>query len=309
MNEEKATDVSSEKSKKHKKFKKKKKTKKSKKKREKRHIPVKKYRSSIPIHLPPCPNGVYGTVDMPKYNEMSPIEQKQWREDFRYKYSTLQRGFKDVYIPMFDDDESLEEIHAKYERYIRQVNICGMADSYRNYLIIYFLILEAIATRLLGLPAQGYTIAQMNTISEYDRLMIELGEQWYQPGGGQWPVEYRLIFLSLMNMLILIITNYLGQWIGNENLAKTLVDIVTGSVSQNSQQEDYSNVNPNFQQSPQNQGMDLNTIIGLATQFMGTGNNNTNANNNTSANTNTSQSDNGGGGRRRRRRRGPAFKE
>ncbi len=256
-------------------------TEKRKKKRKRKRKPrIKTYKSSVPPYLGP----VLYVPETPDYDSMSLQEQIQWREDFRIKFGLLRRNFGDFGIPDLDPDESLEMIHTRYDRYIRNIHISNAADSYRSYLILYFLFLELVATQALGLPANGFTMAQLTSMSRYEYLLIQLGEKWYVPGGSDWPVEYRILFLSLFNMVIFIAIKWLGKIVG-DRAAETLINTLIGGVVNNSE--------PNPDAPHEDNGFDLGSLIGAFTNMLG---------NNGSAAVPVAEEDG-------RRRRGPQYRE
>ena len=263
-----------------------------KKRKKKRQPRVKKYKSTIPPFLGP----VLNVPEIPDYASMPEEERKQWREEFRIKFGLLRKGFRDYSIPDLDPEEPLEMIHLRYERYIRHIHISGAADSYRNYLLLYFLILEFIATKLLGLPANGFTMAQLNSMSRYEDLLIKLGEKWYVPGGSEWPVEYRIVFLSLFNMVLFIAMKWLAKYVGGENVSQALIDTIVGGVVNNNG----NNMSPDTDPSAAlGSGFDLGSLIGGITSMLGN-------NRNMSSTPSASQSEKDKGGRRRR---GPMYRE
>ena len=264
-----------------------------KRKRKKKEPKIKTYKSNVPPFLGP----VLEVPEIPDYSSMSTVEQAQWREEFRIKFGLLRSAFRDYSIPDIDPEEPLEVIHARYERYIRHIHISGAADSYRNYLILMFLIIELLATQVLGLPCNGYTMAQMRSMSKYERLLIELGEKWYVPGGSDWPVEYRIIFLALFNALVFMGIKWLAKYVG-EGAAESLVNAVVGGVVNN----DSGNTDKESGDiGDAGGGFDLGSLIGGIASMLG---NNGNA---TTVSGNDSRA--GGGAEPRRKRRGPLYRE
>jgi hypothetical protein len=237
---------------------------------------------------------------MPDYNALSDLEKAQSRELFRVKFGILRDGFRNFHIPdCVGDDEPLEVIHARYDMYLRHIHISTSADDYRKYLYFLFLIIEVIATRWLGLPCGGYTIAQIKSMSKYEKLLIELGEKYYVPGGSEWPIEYRIIFLALFNAVVFIGIQYLANIIGSRDAAETIVNLLFGGVMNNNSSEEEEENPPSTPKGGQTQpggGVDLGNIIGVVANLLN--------NNNQNGNTQTQRS-----APRQRRRRGPVYRE
>jgi hypothetical protein len=227
------------------------------------HPPLK---SNIPSYLGP----VLGLPPMPKYSAMPAEDQVRWREEFRIKFGTLRRAFKDYQIEDVGDDEPLEIVHARYERYIRHIHINNDADSYKNYLILMFLIIELVASKVLGLPCGGYTMAQLRSMNKYQRLLIELGEKYYAPGGSSWPVEVRIIMLAMFNALVFIVIKWLANYMG-EQLAETIINVLLGGIGGGNGYSEAS-ITEEDQGQPVSNGFDLGNLIGAFTAMMGNGN-------------------------------------
>ena len=86
----------------------------------------------------------------------------------------------------------------RYELYVRQIYVDGNAYTYQRYLIIAFLAIEYVGTKIMGLNMSGFTMAQMYNMSSYDRLLIELGERNYRaPPLQSGPLKLESVLLLL----------------------------------------------------------------------------------------------------------------
>ena len=161
--------------------------------------------------------------------------QAQYRADFRTKFGILRNAWPNYHIPDFPDDMALEQVHAQYDIYVRHIHISQNVDQYKVYMVIGWLLLELALTKL-GLNIGGYTVSQMSSMTKYERLLIELGENSYKETGGaggassSWPVEVRLFFMSLVNAVTFIIIKMLASYIG-EGMANTVVDALSSFLS------------------------------------------------------------------------------
>ena len=130
-------------------------------------------------------------------------------------------------------------------------------------------------------------------MNNYDQMLIELGEKSHGGIGSGWPVEIRLLMLTLFNALIFIMIKYLSNWAGPE-LGSIIQSAINGLMTRNnpiqssSQGTTQSNSNTSDDQSgtgipnpPQNQqgGFDLgNLIANIGTMFTQGMSNNNNGN-------------------------------
>ena len=168
---------------------------------------------------------------------MSPADRAAARVDFRIKFSLLRQAWGDrLVIPEPDYEGDLDILYAVYERYLRQVYINRNANDYTVYIIILFIVIEFFGTKVLGLPLTGYTINQLSMMNRYERLLIELGEKNYGSMGSGWPVEIRIILLSLFNAFVFLLVTSLCANMGPEvvNLVQQwFLDLMNGRRNNN----------------------------------------------------------------------------
>lgn len=171
--------------------------------------------------------------NVPRYSEMAPEEQAQYRAQFRTKFGILRDAWPNYRIPDIVDTMPLEQVHAEYDVYVRHIYINRDVDKYRVYLVIMWLLIELCCNKL-GLNIGGYTVSQMRSMPKYEQLLIELGEtnyKTYESEGGSsapWPVEIRIFFMALVNAVTFIVIKMLASYtqIG-ENMATTIIDGLT----------------------------------------------------------------------------------
>ncbi|GAH45396.1 unnamed protein product, partial [marine sediment metagenome] len=139
--------------------------------------------------------------------------------DYNVKFGILRNAYPEFNIPFFDTTVGLEIKHQHYERYVHQIHIDNSVGTYQVYLLILFACVELFCVKILGLNLGGYTLNQLTLTSKYDKLLVELGEKSYGSMGSSWPVEARIIFMSLFNALIFLVirlfASYLGPGIGD----------------------------------------------------------------------------------------------
>ena len=194
-----------------------------------------------------------------KFNEMTVEEQHRARGNLMAKFELLKESWKNYNIPQFTSDTSLEEIYEAYETYVKNIKIHQNTDKYKMYIVIFWLFIEGVCVHL-GLNISGYTISQLKIMNQYETLLIKLGEKnySYHAAENQWPVEFDLLFMALLNAIVLIIIKMLCDWMKlSDNMPHVIMEALSSHLSGTGPQPSAL-----FSDVPKPQQFDLNSLIG-----------------------------------------------
>jgi hypothetical protein len=212
---------------------------------------------------------------------MSPEEKAKWHADFNVKFGILREAYPEFNIPVFDNTVSLQIKHNHYERYVRQIHVDNSVGGYKVYLMIMFACIELFCVKILGLNLTGYTFNQLALMNRYEKLLIELGEKSYGSVGSSWPVEARIIFMSLINAVIFLVirlfSSYLGAGLGN--ILQQIVNMFMNQEDPSEQIKTAQRMSLNQDGTPeervpdvpQSGGFDFNNILGGLSGLFGGG--------------------------------------
>jgi len=217
------------------------------------------------------------------------IYQAKKRADYRVKFSILREAYPQMEIPEPTEDQSLGEIEAMYQQYVKRIHIDSSVEQNKVYLLILWLLIEVVGGRFLRLPFSGYTLNQFKYMNKYQMLLIELGEKSYETTMGEgWPVEIRIGAMALFNGVIFILVQMLANKVGS-NMAEELRELIGNFLTQNrgvdvlKRAAEATADNPPPPQAPQEAQPPLgglgNIIAQLASAFTGIGGGNAGANN------------------------------
>lgn len=142
-------------------------------------------------------------------NEENVIEKE--RKEYIRKINKIQKTYSDVDVPPFGEHSTHHELKEIYEDLMFKINSKQNTIWYKGILTALFVLIEYIATQLVGLNFTDYSSTMISTMTVYDNLLEELGEKSYLGFSTSLPVELRLLFTIILYTVIF----YVGKLICN----------------------------------------------------------------------------------------------
>jgi len=139
------------------------------------------------------------TEQQEESEEDSEEKEKQAKADLLFKFMVLRRSYPNVEIQEFTEHSDLGTMKRVYDQIIRRVSLDSSVETYKQYLVGGFMIMEFMSVNWFGIDLQGFTQQQMRLSNNYDKLLLELGEKNYSPKGSRFPVEVRIVFMIMTN--------------------------------------------------------------------------------------------------------------
>jgi hypothetical protein len=139
------------------------------------------------------------------------------KRELLFKFEILRKSYPRASIPVYSVHTEYQTMLNSYEDSVRRLSLDSSVDSYKQYLIYAFMLIEFVLGKFFKLEMDGFTQHQIVSMSSYEKLLIELGEKSYVPDGSAYSVEVRLAGIVLLNTAV-----FIG---GKMLLAKTGVNI------------------------------------------------------------------------------------
>ncbi len=163
-------------------------------------------------------DGEEGEEEEDEYAGLTPEEKlAKQKEEYLWRFRILKKKYKNADIPAFNEHSDFNMMKLTYDRTVKELFLDDSVDSYRQYLMGGFVLMEYVATKWGDIDLEGFARQQKRMMPKYDRLIIELGEKSYSTWGSNIPVEVRLIGLILFNAAIFYIGKVIASKYGDES--------------------------------------------------------------------------------------------
>lgn len=159
------------------------------------------------------------------YDTMTPEHQAEARKKLFDKFLILQRSFPAWNIPIPSEESSLDKMFDLYESYVKQITIHSNSTQYKIFLVIMFVGIEFAASRF-AIDLSGYAEMQIRSMHRYEGVLLELGEKYMAEGGGEWPVEARIVLLAVIQAGVFFVAKYVEKWTGSKGMSKMVHSIM-----------------------------------------------------------------------------------
>lgn len=148
--------------------------------------------------------------------DMMPKTDAELRQYWTTRLQIIKTRFPDVIIPRKAAEMEWVELRKIYYIELDRVSITKNVDSYKMILTVLIFICEYIGSKVIKIDCTGFAAHSLRSMHRYDRLLIELGEKNYSSFGENWPVEFRLGAMVLVNFVIYCIAKYLFKVTGQD---------------------------------------------------------------------------------------------
>lgn len=153
---------------------------------------------------PPPINEIEANATQGKFKNLNRIAQKDMstetlKRELLFKIEIMKKQYPNLGLPTYTMTNTVEQMRNTIDTSVKTIMLESTVTKYKRWFRIALLISEYFFTRILKMDYMtGSTQYHMKSMSEYDIMIIELGEKSYSEGS-DWPVEIRLGMLALFN--------------------------------------------------------------------------------------------------------------
>jgi hypothetical protein len=162
---------------------------------------------------------------MPNAAYMDAASEDSAKLEYIVKLRMLKKSYPDADVPEFTVHNDFNKIKRAYDESRKMLEIDASVGNFETYLRNGFMLTELILGKFLKLDINGFAADQCSKIATYHRLLIELGEKSYVDEESQWPVEFRLLSMIIMNAATFILAKKIqnnGGMAGIMNMMSSL---------------------------------------------------------------------------------------
>ncbi len=136
------------------------------------------------------------------------------KKELLWKFDIMRRKYKSAVIPEYNEYTDIETLRRSYDSTLRKLSLDDSVANYKKYLIASFMGLEYMSS-YFNFDMSGIGQHQIQSMSSYEQILVEIGEQnWIHPDK-QWSPFMRLSFLVAINTIIFVITKHIFKKTGS----------------------------------------------------------------------------------------------
>ena len=184
------------------------------------------------------------------HSAASALEEEDRKRELLFKFELLKKSYKTSDVPAFSIHSDLPSMERTYEATLKGLSLDASVTDYKKYLVMAFMGIEFALGQFLHFDMEGFTQQQILSMNSYERLLLEMGEKSYVPGGSKFPVEVRLLFLVLMNSAFFIFGKMISRKTGF-NPTNMLSKMASGSTASTKRKRPMRGPNINLDDIPE----------------------------------------------------------
>jgi hypothetical protein len=111
------------------------------------------------------------------FDNMTDVQRREFLDEMKMKFAVLKKNYPDFPIPVIHDDDNPKWVFGIYEQLLDMAKGDASQPIYQTGLQVVFLVLQVVLS-VSGIPAKDFFSFHSRHFSQYNKLMVELGEKW-----------------------------------------------------------------------------------------------------------------------------------
>lgn len=150
------------------------------------------------------------------FDNMTAVQQREFTDEMRVKFNILRRGYPQFGIPEVSAEDDPKWLWGMYQQFLDMAKHESSLPFYRNGMTIFFFLTDALLS-YLGIPCNGEFYKFHNSyFSDYNSLLIELGESWGPVMDVSWRTETKLALMIGWNTLVFVVMKFITTKFGDK---------------------------------------------------------------------------------------------
>lgn len=150
------------------------------------------------------------------FDNMTAVQQREFADEMKVKFNILRRGYPQFGIPEVTHEDDPKWLWGMYQQFLDMAKHESSLPFYRNGMTIFFFLTDALLS-YLGIPCNGEFYKFHNSyFSDYNSLLIELGESWGPVMDVSWRTETKLSLMIGWNTLVFVVMKFITTKFGDK---------------------------------------------------------------------------------------------
>jgi hypothetical protein len=111
------------------------------------------------------------------FDAMDEVQRREFLDEMKMKFAVLKKNYPEFPIPVVHDNDNPKWVFGIYEQLLDMAKGDASQPIYQTGLQVVFLILQVVLS-VSGIPAKDFFSFHARHFSQYNKLMVELGEKW-----------------------------------------------------------------------------------------------------------------------------------
>jgi hypothetical protein len=175
------------------------------------------------------------------FDSMDDVQKREFLDEMKMKFAVLKKNYPEFPIPVIHDDDNPKWVFGIYEQLLDMAKGDASQPIYQTGLQVVFLILQMVLS-MSGIPAKDFFTFHSRHFSQYNKLMVELGEKWGPIIDVTSSTETKLALAIGWNTVVFAVVSVVASKFGDKwgtNVEQILNKITTSTTAaSNAKMED-----------------------------------------------------------------------